>query len=106
MFLEMANAELARLEMAIETAMDAAGIDADIESQDGGILELTFDNDSKIIINRHIAAREIWVAARSGGFHFRFEDGRWLGTRDGEELHSALSRLIAQQSGVAVQLAS
>lgn len=104
-FLELADAELAELETLIEDATDACEIDCDIEMQAGGILQLEFENGSKIIINRHAAAREIWVAARSGGFHFRNQEGRWLGTRDGAELHAVLSELISQQAGEAVNLA-
>lgn len=103
-FLDRADAEMLRLEAAIEKATDAAGIDLDIESKPGGILELEFADGSKIIINRHAAAREIWVAARSGGFHYRPDGERWINTRDGEELYTALARLIGMQSGVAVSL--
>jgi CyaY protein len=44
------------------------------------------------------------VAAKSGGYHFRPEGGRWLGTRDGEELLAALSRTVSEQAGVMVAL--
>lgn len=103
-FLALAEEELTGLEAGIERAAEAAGVDIDLEPQEGGILKLEFDNRSQIIINRHAAAREIWVAARSGGFHFRFEGGRWIGTRDGAELRAMLSRLISEQAGQTVQL--
>jgi len=91
----------------IEQALDACGTDIDYEFVSGGVLELEFDDASKIIINRHTAAREIWVAAKSGGFHFRYDaaSARWVGTRDGVELLAALSALITAQSGESVQLA-
>lgn len=95
-----AEETLARL----EAALDACEADIDYELQPGGVLELTFSDDSKIIINRHRAAREIWVAARSGGFHFRPEADQWVGTRDGAELFAALSRLVSEQCGEAVEL--
>jgi CyaY protein len=91
----LAEATLAR----IEQALDACAADIDYELQPGGVLELEFGDGSKIIINRHAAAREIWVAARSGGFHFRHESGRWLGTRDGSELFATLERLASEQAG-------
>jgi CyaY protein len=100
-FTEQADAALARLEAALE----ASGADIDFELKDGGILELEFDNGTKIIVNRHGAAREIWVAAKSGGFHFRCDAGRWVNTRDGEELFAALSRMVSEQSGEDVRLA-
>jgi len=68
------------------------------------VIEIEFGNGSKIIVNRHGAAREIWVAARSGGYHFRPDGGRWLGTRDGEELLAALSRTVSEQAGVRIAL--
>lgn len=105
-FNDLADAELARLEAALERAMDGAPVDLDYEMKPGGVLEIEFDDGSKIIVNRHSAAREIWVAARSGGFHFRPDSGRWLGTRDGAELYAVVSRLITEQGGIAVQLQS
>ena len=88
----------------IERALDESGIDADFELKEGGVLELEFENDSKIIVNRHAAAREIWVAARAGGFHFRWDGSAWRDTRDGGELFAALSRLVSAQSGSGVIL--
>jgi len=90
---------------AIERALDESGIDADIELKEGSVLELEFGNGSKIIVNRHGAAREIWVAARSGGFHFRWDGAAWRDTRDGGELFAALSRVASAQAGQPVRLA-
>src|SRR5262249_59313262 len=89
----------------IERALDESGIDVDVELKEGGVLELEFDNGSKVIINRHAAAREIWVAARSGGFHFRWDGAAWRGTRDGAELFAALSQILSLHSGQTVRLA-
>src|SRR5688572_22251179 len=89
---------------AIEQALEAAELDADFELKEGGILEIEFDDGTKIIINRHAAAREIWVAARSGGFHFRWDGAAWRNTRDGSELFAALSTLVSQQLGRGVRL--
>jgi CyaY protein len=96
----LADAALRR----IENAIDDCAVEIDLEVKAGGVLELEFDDGSRIIINRHTAAREIWVAARSGGYHFRPLDGRWVGTRDGEELMAALGRCITEQSGREVRL--
>jgi CyaY protein len=91
---------------AIERALDQSGVDADFELKEGGVLELEFGNGSKIIVNRHGAARQIWVAARSGGFHFRWDGAVWRDTRDGAELFAALSKLVSAQSGTGVILAA
>jgi CyaY protein len=100
-FNALAEDTLARIEQALE----ACGADIDYELQAGGVLELEFGDGSKIIVNRHAAAREIWVAARSGGFHFRREADRWIGTRDGAELFATLERLASEQAGERVVLA-
>ena len=100
-FASLAEKELARIEDAIE----ACGADVDIEPQPGGILALSFEDDSQIIINRHLAAREIWVAARSGGFHFKPAGGDWVDTRSGEGLYALLSRVVSEQSGEAITIA-
>jgi CyaY protein len=89
---------------AIERALEAVAVDADFELREGGILEIEFDDGSKMIVNRHGAAREIWVAARSGGFHFRWDGTAWRDTRSGEELFAALSELVSQQLGRRVRL--
>jgi CyaY protein len=88
----------------IYEALEASGVEVDIEFKPGGILELEFVDRSKMIINRHGAAREIWVAARAGGFHFRWDGAAWRDTRAGSELFAALSELVSAQSGTQVQL--
>jgi CyaY protein len=88
----------------IERALEESGVDADVELKDGGVLEVEFADGSRMVINRHGAAREIWVAARSGGFHFRWDGAHWRDTRDGAELFAALSRLVSAQSGQPVLL--
>ncbi len=99
-FGRLADAALA----AIEAAVERSGAAIDFELQPGGILELEFDDGSKIIVNRHAVNREIWVAARSGGFHFRWDGAVWRDSRDGEELFARLSRLASQQAGETVAL--
>jgi CyaY protein len=90
-------------------ALEALGcaldeVEVDFELKEGGVLEIEFDHGSKIIINRHGAAREIWVAARTGGFHFRWDGGAWRDTRDGAELFAALSKLVSGELGRGVRL--
>lgn len=101
-FEALAEAALA----AVERAIEASGLDIDIQAKGTGVLELEFQDGSKMIINRHAAAREIWVAARSGGFHFRHDGTVWRDTRDAAELYTALSRLVSAQAGAPVTLTS
>lgn len=106
-FLSLADAELNRIEQALERLQEDSDLDFDFETKPGGILELDFADAGKIIINRHAAAREIWVAARSGGFHFKpptGANGQWLDTRDGRGLAELLSACISAQSGESVRL--
>jgi iron-sulfur cluster assembly protein CyaY len=98
-FAAHASVALEAIERALETT------ELDFELKGGGVLEIEFDDGSKIIVNRHAAAREIWVAARAGGFHFRWDGAAWRDTRDGAELFAALSRLVSEQGGQPVRLA-
>ena len=98
----LASAALA----SIERLLESSGVDADIELKEGGVLELEFEGGSKMVVNRHAAAQEIWVAARAGGFHFRWDGAAWRDTRDGSELFAVLSTLISAQTGQPVSLRS
>jgi len=95
----LADATLNRL----EAALDAAEID--YERAGGSILEIEFADASVIVVNKQAAAREIWVAAKSGGFHYHWDAAAWRDTRSGEELFTALARLISAQAGEVVTLA-
>ena len=88
----------------IEAALDASDAAIDFELASGGVLEIEFADGSKIVVNRHGAAREIWVAARAGGFHFRWDGTYWRDTRDGSELLEKLSALASQQAGETIVL--
>jgi CyaY protein len=72
----------------------------DIDSQrTGGLLELSFPNGSKLIINTQPPLQEVWLAARAGGFHYRHVAGRWVDTRDGSEFYTSLSAQASAQGG-------
>jgi len=88
----------------VERALEGSGVDADVQNKSGGVLEIEFDNGTKMVINRHSAARELWVAAKNGGYHFRWDGALWRDTRDGGELFAALSKLVSAQSGRGVVL--
>ena len=92
-FNQSVDVALSRIERGIEAA------DLDFETPADGILEIEFANGSKIIVNRHGVAREIWVAARSGGFHFKPLDDAWIDTKSGEDLYTKLASLITEQGG-------
>jgi CyaY protein len=98
-FIAMADRVLAR----IGDALDAGDADVDWQLNDG-ILEIDCaggdGSGGKIIVNRHVPNREIWLAAKGGGYHFRPVDGRWLDTRGTDDLVAALSRALKEQAGV------
>lgn len=103
-FIQRADQELTRLEAALEAVSESDAADFDVETKPGGVIEIECDNGSKIIINRHTAAREIWIAAKSGGYHFRPQEGGWFATRDGEALWAAIARVLSEQTGVNMSL--
>jgi CyaY protein len=88
------EAILARIEACLE---DEDALDTDLE---GGVLTIECPDASRIIVNRQTPNREIWIAAKGGGFHFVLRDGRWIDTRSGEELFASLARLLRDQAGV------
>ena len=87
----------------IESAVEAC--DADIEtSRAGNVLTLELADGSKVVVNSQAPMRQLWLAAKSGGFHYEWRDGAWRDTRDGSELFATLSRVVSAQGGVAVLL--
>lgn len=95
-FLELADAVFER----IQNAIDQQGVDVEC-TINGAVLELEFDDGSKVIVNRHAPNKELWIAAKSGGFHFGLRNNEWRNTRDGREFFEHLGELIALHSGEA-----
>ncbi len=103
-FLDLADATLNAIETALEEACDASDLDVEC-SRSGNVLEIEcVDNGSKIIINSQAPMQEMWLAARSGGFHYKFDGSQWLNTRDGSELYATLSEVVSSQAGVPVTI--
>ena len=95
-FARQAAAVLGRIEQGI---LDA-NVDADADFVSDGVLEIEFDDGAKMIVNRHDVSREIWVAGRTGAFHFRWDGSGWVDTRSGESIWrvvSTLASLMANQ---------
>lgn len=88
----------------IELALESSDADLDCSMTSSGVLEIEFDDGGKIIVNRHAVAKEMWVAARSGGFHFRWDGQSWRDTRSGRELMAALSDLVSAEAGTKIEL--
>jgi CyaY protein len=95
-------AVLARIETTIDGWLQQDLIDID-SARTGGLLELSLPDASKLVVNTQPPLQELWLAARGGGYHFRFVEGRWLDTRDGAEFFEVLSRCASAQSGKALR---
>ena len=92
-FIAAADATLAKIGLALDAALETSAADFDWSLKDG-VLTIECEDESRIIVNRHVPNREIWVAARSGVFHFRLDDGVWRYTRSGAELAGEITRLL------------
>jgi CyaY protein len=91
-----------QLLLAIEEQVET--FDAGIESElNGNILTLEFPNRSKIVINKQPAIQEIWVAAKSGGFHLKFSPEQHWHTASGETLAALLSKVCSEQAATALE---
>lgn len=105
-FLTLADATLNAIEAALERATDNDEIDVEC-SRSGNVLEIEFiNNGTKVIVNSQAPMQEMWVAAKSGGFHYKYAGHQWINTRDGSELFAALSGMVGQQGGVTLTLAA
>lgn len=85
----------------LQNAIDNSGADIDYDDI-GGVLTLEFENGNKIIFSKQGAMNQLWMAAKSGGFHFDYnvETQLWLcDIGENEELYAMLSRLATAQSG-------
>ena len=88
----------------IEDQIDEGGWDFDCQFS-GNVLTLEADDGSQIIGNRHTPNQELWIAAKSGGYHFAERDGQWLATRDGSEFYPVLSEALSAAAGEEVVIA-
>jgi CyaY protein len=102
-FLTLYRQTLASLEEIVETAIQDADADLDYEAGND-MLTLLFSNASVAIISRQSAIHQLWLAARSGGFHFDYDAQRstWVCTVNGQTLPAMLERICLEQGGVAL----
>lgn len=97
-YLEHAEALLARIEASCDRINEET--DADIDNQRvGGMITLSFEDRSQIIVNLQKPLQEVWLAARAGGFHYRFDGQRWRDTKGAGEFFADLSRYASEQAG-------
>jgi CyaY protein len=101
----LSDAVLVSIEAAADRWLQDDRIDIDTQ-RTGGLLELVFPDDSRIVINTQPPLHELWLAARAGGYHFRHVVGRWLDTREGSEFFAMLSHLASAQAGRALEISA
>jgi len=103
-FLRLVDSTLSRIEQVFEDAGQHTDVDVEC-SRSGSLLEIEFlANKSKIIINSQAALSELWVAARSGGFHYRHDGQHWRNTRDNSELMASLKQIAQSQASLDIRL--
>jgi CyaY protein len=104
-FLDQAEALLKAVEACCDRMNDES--DADIDNQRvGAMVTLGFANKSQIVINLQKPLHEVWMAAKAGGYHYRFANGRWQDSKGQGEFFEQLTRQASSQSGLALQFAA
>lgn len=98
-FLDRAEELLLAVEESVDRINDTT--DADLDAQrTGGLITLVFPNRTQIIINLQKPLHEVWLAAKAGGFHYRFDGEAWQDTKGAGEFFANLSAYASQQSGL------
>jgi CyaY protein len=107
-FHQLGSNLLQSIEVALEAADDALDLDLDVERQGGNVINIRFRDRSVIVVNTQPPLHEIWVAAKSGGYHYRWAGTiampLWLDTKTGRELLSDLSEFASAQAGQAIAI--
>jgi CyaY protein len=107
-FHQLGSNLLGSIELALEAADDVLDLDLDVERQGGSVINIRFKDRSVIVVNTQAPLHEIWVAAKSGGYHYRWAGTLatplWLDTKTGRELLTDLSEFASAQAGQAVTI--
>ena len=107
-FYQLGSNLLQSIEVALESADDELDLDLDVERQGGNVINIRFRDKSVIVVNTQAPLHEIWVAAKSGGYHYSWagtmSQPLWLDTKTGKELLSDLSEFASTQAGQPVKI--
>ena len=101
-FMDRSEALLLAVEEACDRTNETTDTDLDCQ-RTGGMLTLVFANRSQIIVNLQKPLHEVWLAARSGGYHYKFNSNKWMDTKGQGEFFLQLSKDASAQSGQALQ---
>ncbi|HSU23211.1 iron donor protein CyaY [Comamonadaceae bacterium OTU4NAUVB1] len=101
-YMDRAEALLSAVERGCDRINDTT--EADIDNQRvGGMITISFPGGSQLIVNLQKPLQEVWLAARSGGYHYRHDGTAWVDTKTGEEFFDNLSREASRQSGLTLR---
>ena len=107
-FYQLGSNLLHSIEVSLESADDELDLDLDVERQGGNVINIRFRDKSVIVVNTQPPLHEIWVAAKSGGYHYRWAgtlaQPLWLDTKTGKELLSDLSEFASAQAGQPIKI--
>ena len=104
-YLNAAEQALATVERACDRINDETDVDLDVQ-RSGGMLTLSFRDKSQVVVNLQKPLHEIWLAARTGGYHFRSVDGAWRDTKDGADFFSRLSECVSEHARRPLEIAA
>lgn len=104
-YIELCDKTLLKVETTLDDMIDAS-LPVDYESGEGMLTIICTDTQTPVILSRQRPLKQIWVAARSGGFHLDYKEGRWLTTQSKETLGELLTRTCSEQSGQPIDLNS
>lgn len=102
-FHQLADDMFQAIDNAIEVAIDEQDADIDIDAS-GNVLQITFEDSSKIVINKQEPLHQIWLATKFGGYHFSFTEGKWTDERNGSEFMPFVIDAILKQGGIQISL--
>ena len=103
-FLARADAILDKIHEQVDNWFETLDIDLDA-SRSGQVLTIVFDQKSHVVVNSQAPLQEMWVAAPSGGFHYKFDNDNWVDTRDGTRLADNLSSIFSDITGQTLTVA-
>ncbi|MES2819113.1 MAG: iron donor protein CyaY [Pseudomonadota bacterium] len=87
-------------QQAVEDIFDDCDLDLDLDNS-AGVLTVRFENGSQLVFSRQAPIRQLWLTARSGGFHFDYDPDseRWICDSSDELLGEMLVRITFEQAG-------
>ncbi len=98
-FNDQIDETLLAIEEAIEDLIQESDLDLDYVTS-AGILTISLGAGGKLILNRQAPVKQLWLAAKSGGYHLDWNNGEWYTDRDNEPLTELFNRVFTEQTGI------